>query len=207
MNNRIKSIASYIETNDKVADIGCDHALLSIYLAQNKIHSIAIDINKRIIENNIETINNLKLNKYIEFRIGNGTKQLKFNEADTLVMAGLGTYTIYNIIKDSKYKFNKIITISNKNHSYLRKKMLEIGYKVLLEEIITDKNKFYNLIIFIPGSYNYSEEELTIGLNHKNKDNLIKYHKYITECYEKYSNFRQNKNIEKLVDLIKNYKY
>ncbi len=205
MNNRIIRIASYIKNSDKVADIGCDHALLSIYLAQNKIPSIAIDINKDVIEKNIKKANNL--NDFISFRVGNGTSVLEENEADTLVLSGLGAYTISNIIKNSRFKYKKIITIASKNHSYLRKKMLESGYKVSLEEIIIDKNKYYNLIIFIPGTASYSNEELIIGINHQNKINLIKYHEYILDCYNKYSNFNKNKDMQKLVDIIKSYKY
>ena len=37
ISNRLKSIAGLIIDSDKVADIGCDHALLDIYLVKNKI--------------------------------------------------------------------------------------------------------------------------------------------------------------------------
>jgi hypothetical protein len=73
--------------------------------------------------------------------------------------------------------------------------------------MILEKSKFYDLIIFIPGKSIYNDEDLYIGVNHKNKDNLIKYHKHIKYCYDKYSNFNKNKDIKKLVDIIKSYKY
>ena len=34
--NRLKAIANFINENDVVADIGCDHGYLSIYLTQHK---------------------------------------------------------------------------------------------------------------------------------------------------------------------------
>jgi tRNA (adenine22-N1)-methyltransferase len=207
LTKRIEAIASYIKSSDKIADIGCDSAELSIYLAHNKISSIAIDINTNIIENDKLIIHGKNLNKYIDLRVGNGTEVLKLKEVNTLVLAGLGSYTIIKIIEHSKYKYKKIITIANKNHKFLRKKMLEYNYKILSEEIIIEKNKYYNLIVFVPGKVLYSNEDLAIGINHKNKENLLKYHHYIKTSYDKYSNFNKNENIKELVDIIKNYKY
>ena len=34
---RLKSLVKYVDTNDKAIDIGCDHALLDVFLIQNKI--------------------------------------------------------------------------------------------------------------------------------------------------------------------------
>lgn len=44
--------------------------------------------------------------------------------------------------------FNKIITISNNNHDILRSEMIKLGYYIKEEEIIKDKSKYYNLIVF-----------------------------------------------------------
>ena len=48
LNKKLKTIASLIDKNDTVLDIGCDHAYLAIYLKQNnlcKIENIAINSN------------------------------------------------------------------------------------------------------------------------------------------------------------------
>ena len=37
ISNRLKSIAGLITEKDVIADIGCDHAYLDIYLVKNKI--------------------------------------------------------------------------------------------------------------------------------------------------------------------------
>lgn len=207
MNRRIKKIASYIETTDKVADIGCDQALLSIYLAKNNIKSIASDIRSHIIERCREKVIKLNLQNLIDLRVGDGLEKINKNEVNTLVLSGLGTHTILNIIKWSKNKFKKIITISNNHHEKLRSKMLEYGYKILLEEIIYEKNIYYNLIIFIPGAANYSFSELNIGVNHKNKELLKNYNKKLLKKYNKIYEKSNNKKIKELINIIKNYKY
>lgn len=207
MNKRIKKIASYIEVTDKVADIGCDQALLSIYLAKNNIKSIAIDIRSHIINRCKDSIIKLNLQNLIDLRVGDGLDKLKKDEADTLVLSGLGTHTILNIIKKEKNKFKKIITISNNNHKELRIKMLEFGYKILLEEIIYEKNKYYNLIIFIPGITHYSLSNLNIGINHQNKEILIKYNQELIKKYQKIYKKSNDKNVKELINIIMDYKY
>ncbi len=203
--NRIKAIIKYIDGSDKVADIGCDHAELSILLAKKAIHSIGIDIRSNIIEKSMDKINKYNFKDYIDLRIGNGTDSLKENEVNTLVLSGLGTHTIVKIISKSIYKFNKIITISNNDHKLLRERMLALGYKIMLEEIIYEKNKYYNLIIFVPGVADYTKKELYIGYNHKNLDLLKKYNSYVHDINIKYYN--KNAITKELIDIINNYKY
>lgn len=203
--NRINKIATYIDDNDLVADIGCDQAQLSIILAKKHIFSIGIDIKKNIIDKCKEKIIEQNLDKYINLRVGNGINLLSKKEVDTLVFAGLGTYTIINILKNSIDIYKKIITISNNNHKLLRENMLELGYKIYLEEIIFEKNKFYNLIIFIPGIQKYTKEELYIGFNHKNMDLLKIYHNNLLKKYNKF--YEKNAELKELINIIKNYKY
>ena len=46
INNRLRSVASLVSCNTSIIDVGCDHALLSIYLYLNKenVKVIASDI-------------------------------------------------------------------------------------------------------------------------------------------------------------------
>ena len=48
LSKRLSAIASFVLNNAVIADIGCDHALLDIYLSKNNIikKSFAIDITK-----------------------------------------------------------------------------------------------------------------------------------------------------------------
>ncbi len=184
-------------------DVGCDQALLSRLLAKRGIYSIASDLRSNIIENAKKgTPNDLK--PFIDFRIGNGIT-LHDDENDyTLVLAGMGTNTILNILKDTNKRFNKIITVSNNKNDMLRKEMLSLNYKICLEEIIKEKGKYYNLIVFIPGKSNYIEEELIVGVNHQNKDLLKEYNEYLIE---KYSRIKGNKELVKVVEILKKYTY
>lgn len=207
MNKRIKAIASHINEGEKVSDIGCDQALLSIYLANKNISSIAIDVKENIIERCRVKINKLKLSNYIDLRVQNGVEGLLDGESDTLVLSGLGSFTILKILEKLSFKLNKIITVSNNNHKILREGMLKIGYKVLLEEIIFDKNKYYNLIVFIPGVTDYSTAELYIGVNHVNKSLLKSYNEVLLKKHKNVYEKSKNKHVKELIHVIENYKY
>ncbi len=199
MNKRIKIISSYINEDDKVADIGCDQALLSELLAKRKMYSVASDIKENIVLNAKKRLENLNLDNYVNFIISDGLDNIP-NDIDALVLSGMGTYTILKIISKSKKQYKKVITISNNNNDILRAKMLDFGYKILLEEIIYDKNKYYNLIVFIPGEYKYTKEELLFGVNHKNEELFIKKLKFDLNKYKEIYDKSKEKNI---LDIIK----
>ena len=99
MNKRIKTISSYINEDDKVADIGCDQALLSELLAKRKIYSVASDIKENIVLNAKKRLENLNLDNYVNFIISDGLDNIP-NDIDALVLSGMGTYTILKIISN-----------------------------------------------------------------------------------------------------------
>lgn len=201
MNKRIKAIFKYINSDDLVADIGCDQALLSELLAKNNIYSVASDIKKNIIDSAQKRIKNLGLNKYVKFVVSDGVKNIDDN-IDTLVLSGMGTYTILKILENSKKQYKKIITISNNNHDILRLKMLDLGYEIDKEEIIYEKSKFYNLIIFKIGNIKYSKEEILFGKNHQNIELFIKKLEYDLKKYKKIYNLNNGNETLNRIELI-----
>lgn len=202
---RLEKISSYISDNEKVLDVGCDQALLSKILAKRKIYSIASDLRPNIIENAKKNLTPLE-KEYITFSVSNGVPTI-LNEEYTLVLSGMGAHTILDILKNSNYRFNKIITISNDNNDILRTEMSKLNYYVLEEEIIKEKGKFYNLIVFDNVKRDYSKEQILVGINHKNKELLKEKNDYLIK---KYTSILNNANNEKLIDIVntlKNYKY
>ncbi len=202
---RLETISSYINNGELVLDVGCDKAHLSRILAKRKIYSVASDIHPHIIEEAI-SLTSPELIKYITFKAGDGVT-IDDEKNYTLVLAGMGTHTILKILDNSKKEFKKVITISNNNHDILRTKMLKYGYKVDCEEIIKEKKKYYNLIVFIKGKKDYSKEEILYGYNHKNKILLKERNDYLINKYTKILEHTNNKNLVEKVEILKNFKY
>lgn len=203
---RIKKISSYIEDNEKVIDVGCDQALLSKLLAKRHIYSIASDVVDSIIERASENLT-LEEKKYIDFRVGSGVT-LNENETDyTLVTAGMGTYTILDIVKNSKVRFNKIITISNNHHETLRREMIKMGYFIKLEEIVKEKGKLYNMIIFDTIEREFTNVELIVGYNHQNIELLKERNNLLINKYKEILLKTNNDIISEKLKILTNYHY
>lgn len=201
--NRIEAIYSFIDEDDKVVDVGCDQAKLGLMLSKRKQKSIASDRSQNVID---RAKHDLGRNQYIDLRVSDGLENIKENESDTLVLAGMGTHTMLDILSKTTLRFKKIITISNNYHNILREKMNELNYKVDKELIVEDMNKLYNLIVFIEGKRSYTEKELLLGLNHVDEN---KYKKYIEFLLNKYTNIKKsskdkNEKVDKLLEHINN---
>ena len=194
--NRIDAIYSFIDLKDRVVDVGCDQAKLGILLAKRNQKSIASDISPKVIERASLDIRKLGLDNLIDLRVSNGLQNIKKNEADTLVLSGMGTHTILEILNSTKLRFNKIITISNNYHDILRDKMNELNYKVDKELIIKENNKYYNLILFTEGTKEYSQKELLLGLNQVDSKQYNEYLNHLLKKYKTIKESSKDKNIK-----------
>ncbi len=199
IDNRLKSLTKYVDKKDYIIDIGCDHALLDIYLVKNKIANniIVSDISNNALKQGINNIKKYNLENYINTRCGNGLEVL--NEEDninTIIISGMGTNTILNIL-NNKYlsKINKLIIQSNKDYYLLRKEVIKLGFIIDKEEVILVNNKLYINIVFIRGTKKYNIEELKYGT--KNMINRKVYYEYLIKKYKNILNKITNKEKEK----------
>lgn len=198
--NRIESIYSLIDINDKVVDVGCDQAKLALMLSKRGQPSIASDISEKVISKAKSDIKS----DLIDLRVSDGLSNILENEADTLVLSGMGTHTILNILEKTNLRFKKIITISNNYHDILRDRMNKLNYKVDKELIIKENNKYYNLILFTNGKSKYSESDILLGINHIDSK---MYQEYLMFLLNKYNNIKlsskdKNDKIDHYIKLI-----
>ncbi len=167
ISNRLKSLAKYFDKDDKVIDIGCDHALLDIYLIEEGIlkSMIVSDIHEKALKQGIDNIKLHKLDKKIETRLGNGLEVLKTSDdIDTMLISGMGTSTIVNIIENDYFKnIKKMVIQSNNDHEILRSEIVNKGFKITNEDILEDSNKTYINIVFEKGNSKYNKNEIKYG--------------------------------------------
>lgn len=148
---RLQAIADSINEYEVLADIGTDHAFLPIYLILNgKISkAIATDINKGPIDIADERIRKYNLEDKIETRQGNGMTVIEPNEADAVVIAGMGGMLIADIIEQSKSvaRAAKIIVMQPMLDSgKLRRYLLQSGFEIFEEELAKEDRKIYEII-------------------------------------------------------------
>ena len=167
LSKRLLAIANLIDDNSKVADIGCDHGLVSIYLAMNKqnISIIASDINQNALDNAIKNINKYHLEDKIKVCLSNGLDNIN-DEIDTIIISGMGGHTIIDILANNQEKLNtvnNIIIQSNNDIEYVRRKIVKLGYYISKEKLILDKNIYYTVILFTKGKKKYTNKEYYFG--------------------------------------------
>ena len=70
LSRRLQAVADLVTPGSRLADVGCDHGYLSIYLVQSKKvpHSIAMDVNRGPLLRAQEHICQYGLEEYIETR-------------------------------------------------------------------------------------------------------------------------------------------
>lgn len=180
ISKRLEAISSLVPINSNIIDIGCDHALLDIYLYQKKISNkiIASDINANALNNAKENIKKNNLNDYIETRLGNGLDTLnKEDNIDTIIISGIGAHTIVGILKNNKIKLDNINTIiiqSNTKLEFLRREVTKLNYRIEDEIMVEDNKKTYTIIKLIKGNKKYTKKELYFGpILLKKKDKLF----------------------------------
>lgn len=187
---RIRILASLVEPNKNIVDIGCDHALLDIYLSlYNHNSCIATDINEKAIQHAKENIK--KYNLEMPVYVSDGLKNIPLLEDTTGIIAGMGTNTIIQILQNQDLnQLSSFVIQTNNDYYLLRKFMTSIGYQIEEEITFYDKGVRYIVIKFIKGIQNYSYFELILGpklMQKKDKETIL----YFQERYQ------ENKKIEK----------
>lgn len=148
---RLKSIAHSIDHCNTVADIGSDHAYLPIYLIENQRSekAIASDINQGPFDISKKRIHAYKMESKIEIRKGNGLDVLKPQEAETIVIAGMGGLLIVEILEaglEVAKNSNRLILQPMTEANELRKWLYSHSFEIVDEELVEDENIIYEII-------------------------------------------------------------
>lgn len=167
ISKRLRAIGDLIEDNSFILDVGCDHALLDIYVVTNKknVKAIASDINEGPLKGARDNIRKYDLEDKIVLSNSDGLESYQ-EGVDTIILSGLGSTTIIDILiggKDILDNIDEIIISSNNDYDYLRKNLGILGFTVDKELIVKDRNKYYQVIKFKKGILNYNKYELKYG--------------------------------------------
>ena len=174
LSKRLQKIAELINEEDTVLDIGCDHALLDIYLSNKYSKTYyASDLRESALDMARSNIKKYSSDKVI-LKCGNGLDVLDENmDINTVVISGMGYLSIISILKNIKHikNINKLVIQSNSNSEIVRKFILKIGFYIDNETIVLDKNIYYIISSFKRGKRKYSNIDKEIGIMN---DELLK---------------------------------
>lgn len=164
LSQRLTSIAAWILPGARVLDVGTDHALLPIYLAERGIAEsvIAADVARgpyEAAERNVQASGHMHR---IEVRMGSGLTVVKPGEVDTIVIAGMGGSTIADILmasEDVVASAQHLIFQPMNAAARLRETLKNLRLLIVEENIMEEAGHLYQLIYTRPATKEQVEEQ------------------------------------------------
>lgn len=191
LSKRLNTIASICQPATVLADVGCDHAYLSIHLVTAGIvdDAIAMDLREGPLKKAAENVKAYGLENRIQLRLGNGLENLEKNEADLVLISGMGGILICDILMRGWNKICKkgqLVLQPQSDLSLVRHFLHDRGMVINKEKMCIDDGKYYTCIHASFGDvekyeneYEYEYGKLLID----NKDKILA--EYISERLKK----------------------
>ena len=157
LSSRLEAACRFVKPGDRVADVGCDHGYLGIYLIKNKIasHVIASDINEGPLNAAVFNAEKYGVRDRMQFFLSDGVKNIP-HDFDTLVCAGMGGDTMISILQAAPWlqsgNYRLILQCQSKRPE-LRRYLGENGWFIREESVIKDGRFLYTVmeVIRAPG--------------------------------------------------------
>ncbi len=151
LSRRLETIASFVPEGSAVADIGTDHGYIPIHLVQEgkAKHAIAMDVRKGPLLRAQAHIHEAGLEAHVEVRLSDGLLKLEQNEADCVVIAGMGGELIIHILEEGRGLWEGIPHWVLSPHSELdkvRRFLEEQEFFIERETMIKEEGKFYTVM-------------------------------------------------------------
>lgn len=229
LSKRMEAVVNMVSPRSfTIADIGCDHAYVSIALVKREIARkvVAMDVRKGPLAIAKKNVASYGLEEEIELRLSDGLCKLAKGEADTIIIAGMGGLLVQGILENGR----EILEWEEKRPTLILQPQSDLhevriflqthAYHIVQEKMLVDEGKYYTVIKAEPGleELEYTEEELQYGrYNLEQKDavlyaylkqeknvlqDILKKLEEVTDCAKKTGNVIPDKTVKRL-DSIK----
>ena len=167
LSGRLTAIYNLVTDATVLADVCTDHALLPIELMKNKVieKAYACDIAEGPIAIATANIREEGLEGKVIPILADGLNNLP-DDVDTVVIAGVGYFTVEEILEndiDKLYSFDRIVVQVNKDVPLLRQWISDHHFTILDEKIVSE-GMYYQIIVFNTAYHrSYSNLEIKLG--------------------------------------------
>lgn len=157
LSNRLLTCCSFVRPGDRVADVGCDHGYLGIYLLQHGIASFvfASDVNEMPLHSAVINAAKYAVSDRIAFYLSDGVRNIP-RDFDSMVCAGMGADTMISILEAAPWLKNgnyRLILQCQSRRPELRRYLNEQGYAITRETLAQDGKFIYPVmeVQYAPG--------------------------------------------------------
>ena len=164
---RLQLLADWVPQGARFADVGTDHAYLPVWLTlHGRVTSaIASDLRKCPLERARETGRTYGA-EGIDYRLGDGLAFIRPEEADTIVIAGMGGENIASILAAAPWTADGQHTLLLAPHTKaeeLRLFLMDHGYAIRREALVRDRGTLYPVMEVTAGEMTLTPGQLWGG--------------------------------------------
>lgn len=151
ISKRLSAVGALVSRGNRLADIGCDHGYLPIYLVQ-QFHipkAIAMDVRPGPLSRAREHIRAYGLLDYIECRLSDGLQALRPGEAETIVIAGMGGLLMEKILERGAGQLSEakeLIVQPQSDVEQFRRFLQKLPFTVDREDMVEENGRFYPIV-------------------------------------------------------------
>ncbi len=150
---RLAAVARLVPEGLALADIGTDHGRLPAWLlGSGKVpHVIAADCEAAPLEGARHRLRGTRA----DLRLGDGLNVLKPGEVGTLTIAGMGGRRMIAILdarEDVRESLHCMVLQPQKEAEAVRRWLVSKEWRVLDEQVVEDRNRFYTVMSWEPGA-------------------------------------------------------
>lgn len=150
LSDRLLACCAFIRPGARVADIGCDHGYLGIYLLQQG-HAgsiIAADVNEGPLQSALRNAEKYSVRDKMSFYLSDGARNIP-RDFDALVCAGMGADTIIHILEDAPWlksdQYQLVLQCQSKTPT-LRRYLSDNGWYIIEETIVRESKFLYTVM-------------------------------------------------------------
>ena len=157
LSDRLLACAGFVKKGSRVADIGCDHGYLGIYLLTQGIATSVIesDVAEGPLQSAMRNAMKYGTRNKTSFYLSDGVQNIP-RDFDTMVCAGMGADTMIHILEQAPWlkseQYTLILQCQSKRPE-LRQWLYANGFRISRETLAKDGKFVYSImeVVFDPG--------------------------------------------------------
>jgi len=167
LDRRLSAILANLDFCTTTADVGCDHGIVSLAVLKESISQrvVCTDISAKCLQKTRNLLSKAHLDHQAVFVECDGLSKVDNVAIDQIVIAGMGGINISHILAGltPAQKQARLVLQPMNNITQVRVALGQLGKKIIRDEIVFDKNKYYHIIVAVDGGQKLSLNQIRCG--------------------------------------------
>ena len=155
LSDRMRIAADMVTEGSRVADVGCDHGYVSIwlYLTGRAAACIAMDVNEKPLRAAEKNVRLYGAGNGVSLRRSDGLSALEKGEADCVLITGMGGTLMRRILTEGRQilaDVRELVLEPQSEPELVRGFLTENGFRICRETMVCECGKYYPVIRAVP---------------------------------------------------------